>query len=356
MAVLRVDAESTLDAARADVEAMGASFDDLGRDARSAGDDVRNASLDLDSLGEGADNVSSRSSQAAGAMGDLAGGLDLIGASGAATALEGIGVATMVAAGAGDVLNLVAETSVGKWIANTAAQVAHRTATIAGAAATGIMTGAQAALNAVMSANPLALVVIAILALVAGFILAYKHSETFRNIVDGAFSRARDVIEGAGDAVAGFVDWLRGLPADARDAWDRVAGAVDDAVDDARRFFGDLIDDVKRLPRDAVSSVAGSFTSMFAPIADAVEWVKDLVDRIKDIDFPDFPDVPFLRQADPLGDLTLGGGAPVINLTINAQAAPFDPEAWIENLFTDLREFAARRGYTLVLTTEGIPA
>jgi phage-related minor tail protein len=43
----------------------------------------------------------------------------------------------------------------------------------------------QAALNVVLDANPIGLIVIAIAALVAGLIYAYKHSETFRNVVDG---------------------------------------------------------------------------------------------------------------------------------------------------------------------------
>lgn len=54
-------------------------------------------------------------------------------------------------------------------------------------AVTKIATAVQAAFNLVMSANPIGLVIIAIAALAAGLIYAYKHSETFRNIVDGAF-------------------------------------------------------------------------------------------------------------------------------------------------------------------------
>lgn len=47
---------------------------------------------------------------------------------------------------------------------------------------------AQAALNVVMNANPISLIVIAIAALVGGLIYAYKHSETFRNVVQTAFN------------------------------------------------------------------------------------------------------------------------------------------------------------------------
>lgn len=47
---------------------------------------------------------------------------------------------------------------------------------------------AQAALNFVMTANPIGIVVVAIAALAGGLVYAYKKSETFRKIVDGAFA------------------------------------------------------------------------------------------------------------------------------------------------------------------------
>jgi hypothetical protein len=48
-------------------------------------------------------------------------------------------------------------------------------------------TAVQAALNVVLSANPIGLIVIGLALLVAGLIIAYKKSETFRDIVNGAF-------------------------------------------------------------------------------------------------------------------------------------------------------------------------
>ncbi|MFJ4960986.1 peptidoglycan DD-metalloendopeptidase family protein [Streptomyces sp. NPDC088729] len=52
---------------------------------------------------------------------------------------------------------------------------------------TNAWAGAQAILNAVMALNPFVLVAIAIAALVAGIVVAYQRSETFRKIVDAAF-------------------------------------------------------------------------------------------------------------------------------------------------------------------------
>jgi phage-related protein len=57
-------------------------------------------------------------------------------------------------------------------------------------------SAAQAALNLVMSLNPIFLVVAAVVALVAIFVVAYKNCETFRDIVDGAFNTVKNVVMG----------------------------------------------------------------------------------------------------------------------------------------------------------------
>lgn len=61
---------------------------------------------------------------------------------------------------------------------------------------------AQGLLNTVMRLNPVGLVVTALIALGAGLVLAYKKSETFRRIVDRAFSW----VKRAGSAMVG---WFR---------------------------------------------------------------------------------------------------------------------------------------------------
>ncbi len=61
---------------------------------------------------------------------------------------------------------------------------------------TKIQTAAQGALNLVMSLNPIFLVVAAVVALIAVFVVAYKNCETFRDIVDGAFNAVKNVVMG----------------------------------------------------------------------------------------------------------------------------------------------------------------
>lgn len=81
-------------------------------------------------------------------------------------------------------------------VKNTAAMAANKAATLAGAVAANVMTVAQKALNVAMRANPIGLIITALILLVTGLVLAYKKSETFRNIVNGAFRAVRDVAVG----------------------------------------------------------------------------------------------------------------------------------------------------------------
>lgn len=358
MATLKIDVVTDATVAAADLDAVAAAARGAGDAVQAAGAQVQTGAADFDALGEGADNVSSKSSQAAGAMGDLAGGLDLIGASGAASALDATAIATQVAAGAGDVLNLVAETTVGRFIAQTAASIAHRTATIAGTVATGAMTAAQWALNAAMTASPLG-IIIALLALVtAGVVLAYKHSETFRTVVDGAMTRARQVIDAVAGAVEDVLGWFADLPGKARDAWEAVRAAVADKIAAAIEKVQDLIDKVTDGVSGVVGTVAGYFSSMFAPIQTAIGWVQDLIDKISGIHFPKIPGIPLPRAAAPTGTRpeptgTTGGGGNTtyvtIPVTVDASGGT-DPDATARRLLQTLERFAGRvPGY-------GVPA
>lgn len=91
--------------------------------------------------------------------------------------------------------------------------------TSAQTAATGAATGAQTGLNAALAANPIGLIVAGLVLLVGGLVLAYQKSETFRNIVKGAF----DAVKTAAEATWNFI---RSLP----EKIGGIGGAVKDAL------------------------------------------------------------------------------------------------------------------------------
>ena len=156
-----------------------------------------------------------------------------------------IGIATSVVAAAG-----AAFLAYKGYVAlATAAQVAHTVATTAmtaaNAAAEAGATGlalAQAALNAVISANPVGLFVAALAALATGLVTAYKTSETFRNAVNSAFASVKRIAQ---NAIGTVVDWINALVARIRGAAAALAnlkngvGAAKDAYDAAYNGYMD---------------------------------------------------------------------------------------------------------------------
>ena len=74
-----------------------------------------------------------------------------------------------------------------------------------------VVKAAQVALNFVMSANPIGLVVLAIAALVAAFVLAYNKSETFREGVQAMFGFIKTAVGASVDLIKGYLDFVMGF-------------------------------------------------------------------------------------------------------------------------------------------------
>lgn len=90
------------------------------------------------------------------------------------------------------------------------ASAAQRVATLATTAVTGAWTAAQWLLNAALTANPIGLVIVGVAALIAVLVLAYKRSETFRAIVQGAMRGVVAAIGWVVGAARGMWSWIRG--------------------------------------------------------------------------------------------------------------------------------------------------
>jgi hypothetical protein len=108
------------------------------------------------------------------------------------------------------------------------ASIGQRIAILATTVATYAWAAAQVLINLVLSLNPIGIVVLAIAALVAGIVYAYKHSEKFREIVDAAFRGIKSVIQ---DVVGWIVDtawpWIKrfftGVGEGAKSVWDAIS-------------------------------------------------------------------------------------------------------------------------------------
>jgi TP901 family phage tail tape measure protein len=103
---------------------------------------------------------------------------------------------------------------------------------------------AQAALNLIMSANPIGLVVVAIAALAAGFVYAYRRSETFRNVVNAVWSGLKS---GATTAV----NWVIGMI-------NKLIGAFNAAIRLANRLPGVSIPEIGTIPEVSGASASSA--------------------------------------------------------------------------------------------------
>jgi hypothetical protein len=98
---------------------------------------------------------------------------------------------------------IIAGLAVAVLAANAAMKVYHTTLKV--------VKATQFLFNAVMAANPITLVVIAIAALVAAFVVAYKTSETFRKFVDGLFGAIKTGVIASVDFLKGYLTTVMGF-------------------------------------------------------------------------------------------------------------------------------------------------
>ena len=155
--------------------------------------------------------------------------------------------------------------------------VAWSVALRAVAAGSKLMAGAQLILNAVMRANPIGLVITAIAALAIGIIYAYKHSETFRRIVNAAFLTVRQegtrmwgalktAFAGITGAVSGTYNWVKSH-------WPLLlgilTGPIGAAVIIVVRHWGQIkqgavtaFNDLVRFARGVPAKITGAFGSV----------------------------------------------------------------------------------------------
>lgn len=180
-----------------------------------------------------------------------------------------------------------------------------------------IWTAVQTAFNVVMAMNPVLLIVLAIVALIAVIVLAYQHSETFRDIVNGAFGAVLSVVQSVwqwisdnwplllailtgpiGIAVLAIVKY-----------WDEIKGGAAAAF----KWVGDKFGEYVIGP---IMAIKDKFSGIFDGLKDAfktaINWIIDGWNKfgftIGPIKIPYAPDIPRISVQTPdLQRLAQGG-------------------------------------------------
>jgi hypothetical protein len=151
---------------------------------------------------------------------------------------------------------------------------------------------AQALLNAVMATNPFVLGAVAIAALGAAMVVAYKKSQTFRNIVDGAFRGVKAAGRWLVEAGKDIASWVSGAVSDVHRFASGVAKWIDNAAGNIKRFPGRVVEFFKALPgkmlgigKDVISGLANGIRAKLDDLKNfvvrlatgVIGWFKDAI-------------------------------------------------------------------------------
>ncbi len=125
---------------------------------------------------------------------------------------------------------------------------------------TAAYTVVQGALNVVMAANPIGIIVLALAGLVTGLVVAYQRSETFRDIVQGAW-------QGIQDAALTAWEWIKG-----------VFESIKSGLSGVGTWFTDRGNDIKGAWESVKTGLKAGWdwinNNVFAPIKTGIDLVK----------------------------------------------------------------------------------
>lgn len=243
-------------------------------------------------------------------------------------------------------------------------------------AATAAWAAVQTILNVVLTANPIGLIILAIVGLVAAFVVAYQRSETFRNIVQGVLRAVGAAFMWLKDKAVAAFNWIktkgldflatvlrnspiglyiRGILAAFNWVRDQLLGK-DGAIARIRAAWDGIVSFIGGLKDRITNTARGLWDGLKNGLAGVVNWINDKLNIIirglnKTIngvnlvkpgsDIPPIPEIPMLAKGGivtrptlamigeagpeaviPLNRMNAGGGVQIV-----IQAGIGDPRA-----------------------------
>lgn len=186
-----------------------------------------------------------------------------------------------------------------------------------------VVRAAQMAFNVVLAANPIGIVIVALAALAAAFVIAYKKSETFREFVNKLFDAIKTGIKFAVEAITGFLD-------NVFDFFDRVFGGIVSGVRTALDLIGKLTGAISRIP--SLPNIGGAIGGLVGKIPGLAEG--GIVTG---------PTVALIGERGPEAVIPLNKATGMGNVTININSTIADATL-PDKLVNALRQYNRRSG------------
>lgn len=151
-------------------------------------------------------------------------------------------------------------------------------------AATWLLNAAQTALNIVMSMNPIALIIIAIMALIAVFVLLWNKCDTFRQFWINLWAKIKSVASAAWKAIKGFfVSAWNNI----KKVWDAAVGFFTGIWTGIKKVFsgvGKWFKNIFKGAWDGIKNIWNGVKNFFSGIWDGIKSVfSHVTDWFKDV-------------------------------------------------------------------------
>ena len=149
----------------------------------------------------------------------------------------------------------------------------------------------QTALNAVMNANPIGLVILAITALVAGFMILWNNCEGFRNFWIGLWEAIKTAAKAVADwfktAWTATLDWFKGAVAKIKEffsaAWDGIKNVFNNSIIGA--YFRTIWENIKAIFSVVKAVLTGNWSDAWEGIkaiwGNTKQFFVDVWEKIK---------------------------------------------------------------------------
>lgn len=254
-------------------------------------------------------------------------------------------------------------------VKDTIVKGAHTVATTAQTVASGAATAAQWLWNAALSANPIALVIIAIVALVAGLIWFFTQTETGRKIVSTAMDGIRVAFGWVSDKASSFFTWVRSN-------WPLLlailTGPIGLAVLAITKHWDTIVQGVRNAKSKITTAASGMFDGIRSAFKTVINFVASGWNRLSfsipgfsfaGVNVPGFtlsvPKIPMLAQggivtsptlailgeAGPEAVVPLDGQGIGGNIYVTVEAGAVGDEDFLARTVRDVVQRVQNRGY-----------
>jgi len=172
--------------------------------------------------------------------------------------------------------------------------VAYKAAVVVIGAVTKAWAAIQALLNVALTANPIGIVVAAIAALVAGIVIAYNKSETFRNIVQAAWTGIKAAVSGVWNFLKttvfdALVTVFKTVGAVVTGFWKNIVSPAFNGIKAVAGFMWEVVSDIFNNWKKAFQVAAAVATALWhAGVKPAFDWIKGGIQAAWDFVSPIF--------------------------------------------------------------------